>query len=141
MRRPRVGACAGKVTANTSQLLTAGCSASRTTENTKSERAWLIWECTAFKSREEFRGMPCLSPGLGLNYNCDMAMHVIANPVPTPEEMARMLGLSSERVVAVRKIMNATSVRKTSRRSNGRLRVAARKTAGSSASLRPRRKR
>jgi hypothetical protein len=32
--------------------------------------------------------------------------HIIANSVPTPEEMGEILGLSSERVKAVRKIMS-----------------------------------
>jgi len=44
--------------------------------------------------------------------------------VPTPEEMAEILGLSYERVAAVRSIMNAPSKRKSSKGAN-RLAVAA----------------
>ena len=40
-------------------------------------------------------------------YNRYMSAHVIGNPVPTPEEMGEILGLSSERVAAVRRIMCA----------------------------------
>ena len=43
-----------------------------------------------------------------------MSAHVIGNPVPTPEEMGRILGLSSERVAAVRSIMSTPSSRKSS---------------------------
>ena len=45
-------------------------------------------------------------------YNEFMSAHVIGNPVPTPEEMAQILGLSSERVAAVRRIMSAPTRRK-----------------------------
>jgi hypothetical protein len=53
-----------------------------------------------------------------------MSSHVIGNPVPTPEEMGKILGLSSERVAAVRRIMSTPggekgspiSARKTARR-------------------------
>ena len=41
-----------------------------------------------------------------------MSAHVIGNPVPTPEEMGEILGLSSERVAAVRRIMSAPKQRK-----------------------------
>jgi hypothetical protein len=34
-----------------------------------------------------------------------MSPHIIRNPVPTPEQMAKILGISSERVTAVREIM------------------------------------
>jgi hypothetical protein len=34
-------------------------------------------------------------------------VHVIGNPVPTPEELGEILGLSPDRVKAVRRIMNA----------------------------------
>ena len=34
-----------------------------------------------------------------------MSAHIIGNPVPTPEQMGEILGLSSERVAAVRRIM------------------------------------
>jgi len=44
-----------------------------------------------------------------------MNVHVIGNPVPTPEEMGRILGLSPERVEAVRRIMNTPSSRKSSK--------------------------
>jgi len=44
-----------------------------------------------------------------------MSAHVIGNPVPTPEEMGQILGLSSERVVAVRSIMSTPSSRKSSK--------------------------
>ncbi len=33
-------------------------------------------------------------------------MHIIRNPVPTPEEMGEILGLSPDRVKAVRRIMS-----------------------------------
>jgi hypothetical protein len=39
-------------------------------------------------------------------YNLGMAVHVIGNPVPTPEEMGEILGLSPDRVKAVRQIMS-----------------------------------
>jgi hypothetical protein len=35
-----------------------------------------------------------------------MAIHIIRNPVPTPEEMAKFLGVSPERLAAVRRIMD-----------------------------------
>jgi hypothetical protein len=35
-----------------------------------------------------------------------MAVHVIGNPVPTPEEMGEILGLSPDRVKAIRQIMS-----------------------------------
>jgi len=65
-----------------------------------------------------------------------MAVHVIGNPVPTPEEMGEILGLSPDRVKAVRRIMSkpvrahkSTSAAKTVRK------PAAKKAS----SLRPRR--
>jgi len=60
-----------------------------------------------------------------------MAVHVIANPVPTPEQMGRILGLSSERVAGLRTIMNAPAARKRSKRATDGLRVSARRRAGS----------
>src|ERR1039457_3714404 len=48
-------------------------------------------------------------------YNGVMSAHVIANPVPSPEEMGQILGLSPERVAALRSIMSAPSGRKSSR--------------------------
>jgi hypothetical protein len=49
------------------------------------------------------------------HYDESMSVYVIGNPVPTPEEMGRILGLSPERVEAVRRIMNTPSRRKTSK--------------------------
>jgi hypothetical protein len=40
-----------------------------------------------------------------------MSVHVIANPVPSPEEMGEILGLSSDRVAAVQ-IMDTPNRRK-----------------------------
>jgi 3-polyprenyl-4-hydroxybenzoate decarboxylase len=51
-------------------------------------------------------------------YNEFKSAHVIGNPVPTPEEMAQILGLSSERVAAVRRIMSAPTKRKSSKGAN-----------------------
>ena len=51
-------------------------------------------------------------------YDESMSAHVIGNPVPTPEEMAQILGLSSERVAAVRRIMSAPTKRKSSKGAN-----------------------
>ena len=45
-----------------------------------------------------------------------MSVHIIGNPVPTPEEMGEILGLSSERVAAVRRIMSTTGAETESRR-------------------------
>ncbi len=39
-------------------------------------------------------------------YNGGVTTYVITNPVPTPEEMGEILGLSPERVKAVRAIMS-----------------------------------
>jgi hypothetical protein len=46
-----------------------------------------------------------------------MSAHVIGNPVPTPEEMGEILGLNSDRVAAVRRIMDTPNQQKTSDRS------------------------
>jgi hypothetical protein len=46
-----------------------------------------------------------------------MSAHVIRNPVPTPEEMGEILGLSSDRVAAVRRIMGTPNHNETSPRS------------------------
>jgi hypothetical protein len=35
-----------------------------------------------------------------------MPIHIIGNPVPTPEQLGKILGVSSERVAAVRQIMD-----------------------------------
>jgi hypothetical protein len=47
-------------------------------------------------------------------YTRPMRAHVIGNPVPTPEEMGKILGLSPERVATVRRIMNAPDAEKKS---------------------------
>jgi len=44
-----------------------------------------------------------------------MSAYVIGNPVPTPEELGRILGLRSERVAAVRSIMSTPPSRKSSK--------------------------
>ena len=59
-----------------------------------------------------------------------MSAHIIGNPVPTPEEMGKILGLSSERVAAVRRIMSTPAKEKVSGRSTGVRRTAARKKTG-----------
>jgi hypothetical protein len=56
-----------------------------------------------------------------------MIAHVIGNPVPTPEEMGEILGLSSDRVAAVRRIMSTPNRQKTPTRSGVAFRAAARK--------------
>lgn len=61
-----------------------------------------------------------------------MSAHVIGNPVPTPEEMGEILGLSSERVAAVRSIMSAPSSRKSSKRARYSFKVAATRTSSRS---------
>ena len=43
-----------------------------------------------------------------------MITHIIGNSVPTPEEMGEILGLSSDRVNAVRRIMSTPSQSKPS---------------------------
>jgi hypothetical protein len=67
-----------------------------------------------------------------------MDAYVIANPVPTPEEMGEILGLSPKRVAALRRIMSTPAQRKTSKaasemRSNSRRRASQRSSAQSSA--------
>jgi hypothetical protein len=42
-----------------------------------------------------------------------MSAHVIRNPVPTPEEMAKILGVESERVEEIREIMSPVMVERT----------------------------
>jgi hypothetical protein len=49
-----------------------------------------------------------------------MSAHIIGNPVPTPEEMGKILGLSSERVAAVRRIMSSPAKESASPRSEKR---------------------
>jgi hypothetical protein len=56
-----------------------------------------------------------------------MTAHVIGNPVPTPEELAEMLGMSPDRVAAVRRIMSTPNRQKTSSRSSVPFKAAARK--------------
>jgi hypothetical protein len=56
-----------------------------------------------------------------------MSAHIIGNPVPTPEEMGEILGLSSERVAAVRRIMSTTGAETGSRRPASTRKTAARK--------------
>ena len=48
-------------------------------------------------------------------YNGGVTTYVITNPVPTPEEMGEILGLSPERVKAVRAIMSKPAPAKKSR--------------------------
>ena len=48
-------------------------------------------------------------------YNGDVSAHTISNPVPSPEEMGEILGLSPERVNAVRRIMSTPSAPKAPR--------------------------
>ena len=50
-------------------------------------------------------------------YTFIMSLHVIQNPVPTPEQMADILGVSRERLAAVRRIMSEPVRRKPSRSS------------------------
>ena len=52
-----------------------------------------------------------------------MSAHRIGNPVPTPEQMAKILGVSSARVAAVRQIMDGSAKEK----ARGRSKTAARK--------------
>ena len=54
-----------------------------------------------------------------------MPAHIISNPVPTPEQMAKILGVSSERLAAVRQIMDGSAKEKAS----GRSKTTARKKA------------
>jgi hypothetical protein len=56
-----------------------------------------------------------------------VSAHVIANPVPTPEEMGDILGLSSDRVASVRRIMETPIRQKASGRSGSAFRAGARK--------------
>jgi hypothetical protein len=65
-----------------------------------------------------------------------MAVYVIRNPVPTPEEMAEILGVSPERVAAIRKIMDTPVPRKKSTRSTAATRKPARKASSSRKSTR-----
>jgi hypothetical protein len=46
-------------------------------------------------------------------YTLFMSVHTVRNPVPTPEEMADILGLEPERAQAVREIMSPVLVERT----------------------------
>jgi hypothetical protein len=62
-------------------------------------------------------------------YNESVSAYTITNSVPTPEEMGEMLGLSSDRVKAIRRIMSAPARPKRARSGRSIARkVAARKT-------------
>jgi hypothetical protein len=52
-----------------------------------------------------------------------MRTHTIGNPVPTPEQLGKILGVSSERVAAVRQIMDGSAKEKV----RGRSKTTARK--------------
>jgi hypothetical protein len=52
-----------------------------------------------------------------------MRTHIIGNPVPTPEQLGKILGVSSERVAAVRQIMDGSAKDKV----RGRSKTTARK--------------
>jgi hypothetical protein len=52
-----------------------------------------------------------------ISYNGYMRAYVIANPVPTPEEMGEML--SPKRVAALRRIMSTPAQRETSKAASG----------------------
>jgi hypothetical protein len=45
-----------------------------------------------------------------------VTVYTIPNPVPTPEEMAEILGVSPERVEAIRRIMSTPVSRKAARK-------------------------
>ena len=60
-------------------------------------------------------------------YTKRMSAHKIGNPVPTPEQMGQILGLSSERVAAVRRIMSTPAKEKTTDRSDRVVRSKTRK--------------
>jgi hypothetical protein len=62
---------------------------------------------------------------LDFPYNGSVSAYTITNPVPTPEEMGEVLGISSDRVKAVRRIMTAPAQPKRDRSGGG----IARKTA------------
>jgi hypothetical protein len=61
------------------------------------------------------------------SYNGHVKAYVIDNPVPTPEELGEILGLSSERVSTVRRIMSEPARQRKAVRPGGKTRVAARK--------------
>ncbi len=62
-----------------------------------------------------------------------MPAHIIRNPVPTPEQLGKILGVSSERVAAVRQIMDGSAKEKrrsktTARKKSARVRTNGRAT-------------
>ncbi len=57
----------------------------------------------------------------------DMLTYIIRNPVPTPEEMGKFLGLSPDHVAAVRRIMSTPKQKKASANSSVQGRAGARK--------------
>jgi hypothetical protein len=64
-----------------------------------------------------------------------MRAHIIRNPVPTPEQLGKILGVSSERVAAVRQIMDGPAKEKasgksrmTTRKKSTRARISGRAT-------------
>ena len=64
-----------------------------------------------------------------------MPAHIIRNPVPTPEQLGKILGVSSERVAAVRQIMDGSAKEKvrgrsktTARKKSARVRTSGRAT-------------
>jgi hypothetical protein len=76
----------------------------------------------------ELTGRPYLLslPNHGV-YTRPVTAHIIGNPVPTPEEMGTILGLSSEHVAAVRRIMSTPAKEKLTDRLTMVRRTAARK--------------
>jgi hypothetical protein len=72
-------------------------------------------------------GCPSIRSHRNESYNEAMLPHIIGNPVPTPEEMAKILGVSPDRVAAVRRIMSTPKQQKASGNSNVRVRAGARK--------------
>jgi hypothetical protein len=58
-----------------------------------------------------------------------MSEHVILNPVPTPEQMADLLGISQDRVAALRRIMRSASPSSPTRLAKSRRNVAKRSAA------------
>jgi hypothetical protein len=56
-----------------------------------------------------------------------MEQYVITNPVPTPEEMADFLGVSRDRLAAIRAIMSAPTPARTHRAPAGMVERAAKR--------------
>jgi hypothetical protein len=59
-----------------------------------------------------------------------MEQIVISNPVPTPEEMAEIIGMSPERVVEIRRIMDAPPKQTAAQRKRATTGLPARKSNG-----------